>query len=619
MPGTNPRKIGNLPGELSSFIGRRRVVQEVKQLLTGSRLVTLTGVGGTGKTRLALRVSAELRRAFADGVWFVDLTQLPGSGPLIHNVHDPDVLAFLVTATLGLGERGDGRPLHVLAEQLTDRRMLLILDNCEHLIPASAILADALLRDCPGLRILATSREPLGISGEALLPVLPLLAPDPGRLPGLADLSRYESVELFVARADAARPGFGLTEANHRAVAELCHRLDGLPLAIELAAARIRALAPQEILDRLAGRFAILSRGSRAAPERQQTQRACVDWSYDLCTKPERVLWARLAVFAGGFELDAVEGVCADECLPEADLLDVVAGLMDKSILVRDDIPIGRAGMARYRILETLRDYGREKLIEAGADVELRRRHRDWYQRLVVQANTEWLSERQAYWTARLGREHSNLRAAVEYCLAEPGQAEVALRIMVNLPLLYWWTGGLFGEGRRWLDLALSLSTAPTALRALALLFDSRMAISQGQPEIGTRLLDEGETLARQLDAAVELAFAGYVRATAAILRGDLPATIIALDSMPDILSTVPQPWSGLAAELRLARLNMLGTAATLAGDHDRADACFAEVLEITEQLGERRYRFYALWPQAVARWQQGRIREAGELLEACL
>jgi ATP/maltotriose-dependent transcriptional regulator MalT len=237
----------------------------------------------------------------------------------------------------------------------------------------------------------------------------------------------------------------------------------------------------------------------------------------------------------------------------------------------------------------------------------------------VAQVSAEWLSERQAYWTARLSREHSDLRAAVEDCLAEPGRAEAALQITVTLPMMYWWTGGLFGEGRRWLDLALAQATAPTAVRARALVLDGHMALSQNQSAIGMRLLDEGEALARQLDAAVELAFAVYVRAIAAILRGELAAAIDALQSMPDILSTVPQPEPGLVTELRLAQLNSLGTAASLAGDHDRADACLTKLVEITEHLGEHRFRFYALWTRALSKWQQGNVRDASATLDACL
>ena len=453
-------------------------------------------------------------------------------------VRDPDGLAFLVTSTLRVREQGGGSPLEVLVEQLAHRHLLLVLDNCEHLLPASAILADALLRGCPRLRILATSREPLTVTGETLVAVSPLPAPEPDQPPTLADMNRYESAMLFLARAETVVPGFGLTADNYLAVASLCRRLDGLPLAIELAAARIRVLAPQQIVDRLTDRFAVLPRGRRNAPERQQTLRACVDWSFDLCTKPERRLWARLAVFAGGFELDAVEGVCADEQLPQPDLLDLLTGLIDKSILVRDDAADGDAKVARYRMLETIRDYGQEKLDEAGEDGVLRRRHRDWYLRLVARTRAEELSDRSAFWMARLTRDHANLRTALEFCLTEPGEAEAALRLAVSLPGQYWSASGLIGDGRHWLDHALGQATAPTALRARALLISSHLAVGQGDTATGIRLLDEGEQLARQLDASAELGQAAYMRGPVRC-----SSTICPSRSRPSIAPG--RPWSG--------------------------------------------------------------------------
>jgi predicted ATPase/DNA-binding NarL/FixJ family response regulator len=596
--------LGNLPAELTSFVGRRRELGEVKRLLAESRLLTLTGIGGTGKTRLAVRAGAELRRAFGDGVWFVDLTELRGAVVLTQNLHDPDVLAFLVTATLGLRERGDGSPLQVLAGQLVDRQMLLIMDNCEHLIPASAVVADALLRGCPGLRILATSREPLTITGEALFAVPPLPAPDLDRRTSLAELGRYEAVALFLARARASVPGFGLTEDNHLAVAALCHRVDGLPLAIELAAARIRVLAPEQILERLTDGFALLTRGSRTAPGRQQTLRACVDWSFDLCTKPERMLWARLSVFVGGFELQAVEGVCADERLPEAELLELVAGLVDKSILVCDD---GRGEAARYRMLEAIRHYGLDKLREAGEDAVLRRRHRDWHQRLAARADAGWISDRQTYWLARLGREHANLRAAVEFCLTEPGEAEAALRLAVSLPWVYWNVRGLFGEVRRWLDRALAQATAPTALRARALLVYSYLAFSHGDTPAGMRLLDEGEELARRLDAGAEVAYADYLRGMGAHFANDLPVAVEILDRARTALSAAPDR----DLDLYLNVLVMLGSAAALAGDLERATSCVQEILAVVEPRGGGLHRSLALWTGGLIAWLRGDLSQA--------
>jgi predicted ATPase len=337
MPPPVRAKAGNLPLELTSFVGRRREVTEVRRLLSVSRLVTLTGVGGVGKTRVALRVAADLRRLFDDEVWLVDLSTL----------QDPTLLGHTVAATLGLREQPARPPVVVLAEYLGGRQLLLVLDNCEHLVDACAVLSEALLRTCPDLRILATSREPLGIDGEATLHVPPLSVPDPERPPALRGLSRYGAVTLFTDRAAAVLPEFALTEDNQVAVVRICHRLDGLPLAIELAAARLRSLSADQILHRLTDPYRLLTSGSRSAPARQQTLRSCIEWSYDLCSAPERTLWPRLSVFAGGFELDAAEGICGGDLAP-ADLLDLVASLVGKSILIRE----GHGAVVRYRLLE---------------------------------------------------------------------------------------------------------------------------------------------------------------------------------------------------------------------------------------------------------------------------
>ena len=609
MPMAARAVLGNLPAELTSFVGRDREVGEVKRRLAGARLVSLVGVGGTGKTRLALRVAGQVQRAFPHGVWFVDLTQLHDVGLIGQEVQDPDVLAFLVKATLGLREQGGGPPLRVLTEQLADRQMLLILDNCEHLLPACAVLANTLLRGCPGMRILVTSREPLAVAGEMLLPIPPLSAPDPGQRPSLAALSRCESVALFLTRAQAALPGFELTEENHAAVADLCHRLDGLPLAIELAAAQVRVLALDQIVERIADRFGLLSRGSRNAPERQQTLGACVNWSFDLCAKPERMLWARLSVFAGGFELDAVEGVCADETLPEADLLDLVTGLMDKSILTRADIGDGQAPTVRYQMLETIREYGHQKLHRAGEDVALRRRHRDWYERLVTRASVEGVIDRPAYWMARLTREQSNLRAALELGLTEPRGAEATLRLAVSLPPHYWSGSGLLGEGRRWLDRALAQASPPTALRARAFLINSHLATWQGDADAAMRLLDEGEELARRLDASPELGHAASIRGVGALYGNDLPVAVESLTRAWTMLSKTPDA----DLYLYLNVLTGLGVAAGMAGDYERASACHQEMLAIVEPRGGGRHRSLARWLGGLIDWHRGDLEQAAE------
>jgi predicted ATPase/DNA-binding CsgD family transcriptional regulator len=364
--------VGNLPLQLTSFVGRRSEVAEVKRMLSASRLVTLKGPGGVGKTRLALKVATDVRRAFGDGVWLVELGQL----------RDPALLPHTLAESVGLWEQ-PGRPLTAaLEEYLAPRRLLLVLDNCEHLVEAVAVEVDLLLRFCPELRVLATSREPLGILGEVMLSVPPLSVPDPHRPCSLPELSRFEAVRLFADRAASAVPDFDLTEDNQLAVVEICQRLDGLPLAIELAAVRLRALSAQEIAHRLSDRYQLLTTGSRAAPARQQTLRACIQWSYDLCSPPEQLLWARLAVFDGGFELNAAEGICAGDGLAQANMLDLVASLVDKSILVGE-----RGAVMRYRMLDSIREFGREKLQQTGEYAALRRRHRGWYADLVARVN----------------------------------------------------------------------------------------------------------------------------------------------------------------------------------------------------------------------------------------
>src|SRR5215470_14041325 len=387
------RVTGNLPAELTSFVGRRNEIAEVRRLLASSRLVTLTGVGGVGKTRLALRAAAGLRRAFRDGVWLVRLDQL----------RDEALVAQAVAGALGLQDRTRYAPVAALADYLAGRQLLLVLDNCEHLVDAAAELADQVLRAAAGLRVLATSREALTIEGETVLAVPPLPAPQAGRPLSVAELARFPAVSLFAERAAQVVPGFAVTEANAAAVAGICRRLEGLPLAIELAAARLPVLSAEQIDARLGDRLGLLTRGGRTRPDRQRTLRASIEWSYELCTRAERLLWARLSVFAGGFELDAAEGVCADDRLAAGDVLDLVADLAGKSILIAEH----REGVARYRLPEPLREFGQERLCESGEETALRRRHRDWHEQLARRADTDWLAPQATDLEARLFREHA--------------------------------------------------------------------------------------------------------------------------------------------------------------------------------------------------------------------
>ena len=352
------RPVGNLPAELTSFVGRRREVARARSLLGGSRLVTITGVGGVGKTRLALRTAAEARRAFRDGVWLVDLASLT----------DPGLVAQAVGSALGLRYQSTRWPLSILSDYLAGRQILLVLDNCEHLLDACAVLVDVLLRAAADLRILATSRQPLGIDGEQIMQVPTLSVPDPECLPPVEAMGQYEAVTLFAERAASVRHDFALTEDNCGPVVLVCRRLGGIPLAVELAARRLRALSVEQLLDRLADRYRLLTADNRAALPRQQTLRALIDWSFNLCSPPEQALWVRVSVFAGEFDVDMAEGVCGGEDLPHADMLDLLTALVDKSIFTAAEA----GGRMRYRMLDTIRQYGRDRLAAAGQEAVMR-------------------------------------------------------------------------------------------------------------------------------------------------------------------------------------------------------------------------------------------------------
>jgi predicted ATPase/DNA-binding CsgD family transcriptional regulator len=605
MRRTDSRSGGNLPAEISSFIGRTQELGEIKRLLTASRLVTLTGLGGVGKTRLALHTAEQVRRAFPDGVWFVDLTSLRAPERFAVGAQDPEGLAYLVMTALGLREQvGGPPPTRQLVGHLAGRHSLLVLDNCERLLPVCALLAGTLLRDCPRLRIMATSRELLLTTGEAIYSVPPLPTPRSGAQLRVSELGRYEAVALFVARAQAVAPGFTLAEENAQAVAELCRRLDGLPLAIELAAAQVRVLNPPQILDRLAQRFALLTRGSRNAPGRQQTLRACVDWSFELCAKPERVLWARLSVFAGGFELDAVEGVCADEQLPQDHLLDVVAGLIDKSILISD----GSRGISRYRMLETLRDYGQEMLIDDAEADELRRRHQNWYERLVLQAHADWCSPRQADWFARLDREYPNVQAAMSYCLSEPGMGEAALRMLTALYYFYCWGRGRYREGRGWIDQALALETRPSALRATILFRDACLAEAVGDVATARARRAEGRALTNQFGDPALCALAEYATGLVAYYRGKLGLSLACADRGMTLLP------EGENVPLRLDFFMLLVIITAGAGDEQRATVAFEQARLLAEPASEAFHRSNIIWAFGLLAFQQGKFDQAAQL-----
>ncbi|WP_063045155.1 protein kinase domain-containing protein [Nocardia pseudovaccinii] len=591
---------GDLPLELTSFIDRRTETAEVKNLLSTNRLVTLTGIGGVGKTRLALRAASNARRDFADGVWVVELA----------DVRDPALLIDVVAAALGLRD-DSARPMrHVLVEFLRSRETLLVVDNGEQIVEALAELVGTLLQACPGLRILVTSREPLDIAGETVLRVLPLTVPGSDSEPMLRGLPKYDAVTLFAERAATVVPGFELTDGNKASVAGICFRLEGLPLAIELAAARMRTMSPDQILVRLTDRYALLTRSSRTAPKRQQTLRWCIDWSYQLCTPDEQRLWARLSVFSGGFELDAAEVVCGAD-LERENLLDALSSLVDKSIVNRETLD----DVVRFRMLETMRDYGRGRLQATGEYEELRRAHRDWCQRLVLEAEAGWISDRQPYWLARLEREQPNLREMLEFCLSDDSteSAEAGLRTATAL-VAFWGFRGLYGAGRRWLDRALAHPAAqsiPDRVRALNA--SSTAAAMQRDLQSSAAFLDEGRALAEQDQTPLNQALIVGAEGALALFRGESGCAISRFEQAIEVFS------SNRLGLLHVSALVLLGWAHAAQGDMPRAIECHDQILSITEACGESLFRSTALGAKGIVVWQQGERSQAHQLLRESL
>ncbi|MEW6637706.1 MAG: AAA family ATPase, partial [Actinomycetota bacterium] len=408
-----------LPAEISSFVGRERELSALKELLAGVRLLTLTGPGGCGKTRLALRAAREVAEEFERGVWWVELASLSG----------PEMVAQAAAGAAGVREVPGRSLIRLLAERLGEDRALLVLDNCEHLIGACAALSETLLRSCPGLSVLATSREALGVAGETVWLVSPLSVPSRQSAEDPSSLERYEAVRLFAERARATASGFEPIRQNLPAIARVCRRLDGIPLAVELAAARTKMLSVEQIAGRLEEDvFRLLTDGSRTAPSRQRTLRATMDWSYGLLSEDEKVLFHRLATFSGGFILEAAEGVCAGEGLERDEVLDLLSRLVDKSLVVVHQ----HSGEARYGLLETVRQYARERLAESGEAATVEMGHARFFLRLAEESEPAMLGAGQLEWLERLEREHANLRAALGWLLEER-ETERGLRFAAAL------------------------------------------------------------------------------------------------------------------------------------------------------------------------------------------
>ncbi|WP_188189937.1 ATP-binding protein [Nonomuraea sp. SYSU D8015] len=566
--------------DASTFVGRRHEISEIRRILPKTRLLTLTGAGGVGKTRLARRVGEILRRQYRDGVWLVGLDA----------VEDEDVLAPAVAAALRIRDTGPDL-VALLAERLADKRMLIVLDNCEHLLSACARLADRLLRGTSRLRILATSRQSLGVYGERVLTVPSLPVPAPGDTP--RGIARRDAVRLFTERAAAIRPGFLVDAANARAVARLVRRLDGIPLALELAAVRLRTVSVEDLVNELDEWLDVPAETAPGMRERHQTMRATMDWSFGLCSSGERRLWERLSMFPGGVDLETAEAVCSGQGLVCEDVLDLLTGLVDKSILCRAE---QHGGGLRYRMLEPIRAYGRRRLPSADAEA-LRERYIDHYRRLTGRVRMDLMEPGQIDDYRTLNAELPNVRVALDLCFDRPGDAPAGLEIASAL-WAYWLVAGAHSEGRHWLNRGLALVSRPVATRAMGLWASGLFALYQGDPAARADLR-ECMALARQSGDEAVLAFATQMSGVAALSEGDAEGGLALVEE-------------ALARHRARDDVHAVGITlyfATLFAAHltpDRAAAYGEELVAMCEERDAALFRAYGRYALGIARWEQG-------------
>ena len=582
----------NLPAELTSFVGRRSELREVKQLLATTRLLTLTGSGGAGKTRLALRAAAEMARGFSDGAWLV----------LLASIQDPMLVPQAVFGALRVHDLSAGLSLSSLGDYLAGKRLLLVLDNCEHLLDGCATLASTLIRSCPDLHVLATSRQALGVAGEVRMAVPPLSLPEVGDDASLEQVLSCDAVRLLAERAAAVVPGFAVGTGNAAAVAGLCRQLDGVPLALELAAVRLGSLSLDQLSRGLASELSVLGGGNRGAEARQQTLEAAIGWSYGLLGEQERLLWARLSVFAGGCEEDAVRQVCANEQLPTERIAGLLGALVEKSILKRQ---LKDDGVPRYWLLDTLRQYGLERLRELGEEPAAQKRHFEWICALAKLAGG-W-DARQAEMFARMSGEQDNLWAALEYCAHQPGEIEAAAELAQDL-YAYWGCRGPYGDVRRMLSSLAELAPENSVSRARLLLVSADMALGQNDYDGSAPLSQESFRIATKVRDVEAAAWSLVLRALPPWNAGDTAAAAELAESALSLARMM---------DLVGAELNATDTLCGIliaSGELARAIEVGEQGLAKTKDRGELWTRGYLLNFLAQANWLRG-DQERGEAL----
>jgi len=581
---------GNLPYLLDSFVGREREMNDVRSMLQGSRLLTLVGAGGCGKTRLAVETGSTLLGTYPEGVWLAKLAP----------VRDPERVPQTVLLALGLKEERGRSVSETLVDSLQGKAMLLILDNCEHLLGATAELVEAVLGACPGLHVLATSRERLGVPGETLYHVFPLAVPDPGERSWRNQVA-CEALQLFLERAAAVRPGFAATQETTPFVVEICRRLDGIPLALELAAARIEHLSPREIAERLDDRFRLLSPGRRTSPPHQQTLQASIDWSYEQLSAEERAFFRRLSVFDGGWTLEAAEAVCTIAETEARQVLELLSSLVGKCLVEFDPAETQATGKTRHRMLETVREYARDRLARSGESSQMAQRHRDYFVSLAEAAAGHLRGREQSAWLTRLSAEQANLAQALDHCLEAPAEFILGARLVAAL-FRYWVGQGRWREGRRFcealLDRAGAQERTPEAAKVLRIA--GQLANLQGDTQASSQFFRRSLSVERELDNPRGVAISLDNLGLALTALGDWRQ---ARTSFEESLALI----RGFGDRHLLAvGLNNLGNVTFNQGDYEEARACYGEGLVIFQELGDR-------WGEAIALGNLASVAERQE------
>lgn len=584
---------------IAAFVGRRREIADVRAQMEISRLVTLTGPGGIGKTRLAMEAATRMRKAFPDGVWPVELA----------SVEDGREVASTAVLSLDVADQSSRAAVERLSSHVRNRKLLLILDNCEHLLADTAELVAVLLDTAPELRVLATSREPLGIAGERVYLVPPLSVPPVDQLHDVATVDHSDAVRLLVDRARNVVPDFAVDENNRSAVRQLCEWLDGMPLAIELAATRLRTLSVRQMVERLDDHFQLLTGGSRVALPRQQTLRALMEWSYELCTHDEQRLWARLSVFPGGFDLDAAETVCGCAGLPTDSVVDLLDRLVAKSI-----VRVDRTGeRVRYAQLMTVREYGAERLAEFGGHRELKRRHRDHYSKAARRMVADWCGAGQHVALADMRQDHPNLLSALEWSVNTPGEQSTGAVLAADLRY-HWIAGGFLSDGRSWLERVLTtLDDQATAERGAALWVCAWVALIQGDRRRAAVLLREADSVADELGDVRLRAHVAHWWALLHLFSGDLEISISKYREAVAVHAEVGDTAALLTAQFQLGLAE-----ANDAKLHDALATC-ERALDTSEKQGERWTRAYSQWVTGLTWWRLGELTRAKNAARAAL